>query len=130
MAAVCQEFPSECSLKELISSFPREWQGLFAALNVKESLAIHSGTKWLRDMRYSSSSLQKKNVICPHWPDLMRSLCQLFPMIVNKHVVFQQKFACFTLKIQRNMLCFIIYHSNSIFVDDIEVGRINCVVQI
>mgnify|MGYP002804026303 FL=1 len=124
MAAPYEEFPSESSLQELISSFPREWQGLFAALNVKESLAIHSGTKWLRDMYSRSASLQK-NLISPHWPDLTCSLCQLFPMVLNKHVAFQQKFACFTLKIQRNLLCFIVYHSNCIPVDDIEVGSLH-----
>ena len=118
MAAACEEFPSESLLQELISSFHREWQGLFAALNVKESLAIHSGTKWLRD---NSSQLQK-NFISPHWPDLLRSLCLLFPVVLNKDViVFQPKFACFTLKTQRNMLCFIVYHSDRIPVDDIKV---------
>ncbi len=119
MAAACQEFPSESLLQELISSFPHEWQGLFAALNVKESLAIDSGTKWLRD---NSSSL-RKSCIPPHWPDLVRSLCLLFPVVLNKRVVFQPKFACFTLKIQRNMLCFIVYHLGSIPIDDIKVGR-------
>lgn len=117
MATDCQEFPSESLLQELISSFPREWQGLFAALNVQESIAILFGTKWLRD----NSSCGQKNYISPHWPELIRSLCQLFPVILNNHVVFQPKFACFTFKIQRNMLCFIVYHSDSIAVDDIEV---------
>ena len=117
MASDCQEFPTESLLLDLISSFPRKWQGLFAALNVQESIAIPSGTKWLRD----SSSCEQKNYISPHWPDLIRSLCQLFPVILNNHVVFQAKFACFTFRIQRNMLCFIVYHSDSIPVDDIQV---------
>ena len=116
MASDCQEFPSESFLQELISSFPQKWQGLFAALNVQESIAISSGTKWLRD-----NSCEQKNYIRPHWPELIRSLCLMFPVILNNHVVFWPKFTCFTFKIQRNMLCFIVYHSDSIPVDDIKV---------
>ena len=119
MAVAWQDFPNEELLKELISSFPQEWQGLFAVLNVKESYAIHSGTKWLRD----NSSCEQKQSISPHWPDLLRALCQMFPVLANNNVVFQFKFACFTLKMQRNILCFVVYHSESIPVDAIKVSR-------
>ena len=117
MATNCEGYPSEASLQELISSFPHEWQGLFAALNVKECLAVQSGTSWLRDGSYSL----QKNFISPHWPDLVRSLCLAFPVLSEKEVIFQPKLACFTLKLQRNMLCFINYHCESIPVDDIKV---------
>ena len=120
MAAVCEEFPSEFLIQELISSFPRAWQGLFASLNVKESLAVHSGTKWLRDN--TQSVVKADRFISPHWPDLIRSLCLTFPVVLGEHVVFQPKFSCLTLKLQRNLLGFIVYYSEKIPGDDIKVG--------
>ncbi|XP_028393592.1 uncharacterized protein LOC114517938 [Dendronephthya gigantea] len=120
MAAVCEEFPSESLLHELISSFPRAWQGLFASLNVRESLAVHSGTKWLRDNSQSIVK-SKTDFISPHWPDLIRSLCLSFPVALGEHVIFQSKFSCFTLILQRNVLGFIVYYSEKIPVDDIKI---------
>ena len=111
------DFPSAACFQELISSFPQEWRGLFAALNVAESQAVPLGTKWLRDRAYSP----RKGHISPHWPDLMRALTLSFPVVFNAEVSFRPKFACLTLNLQRNLLSFIVFHSESIPKDDIEV---------
>lgn len=117
MASDLQNFPFDELTEKLISSFPKAWQGLFAALNVEESLAIVSASNWLR----SRSSNLFGNEIPPLWSTLLRSLCLEFPVLFNKFIFFQPKFACFSLNLQRNMLSFILYSVECIPVHDIKV---------
>lgn len=104
------DFPSPAQLQQLISSFPPEWQALFAALNVQESQAVPLGAKWLREKAFSLP----KGHVPPHWSNLMTALTSPFPVIYNTEVVFRPKFSCLTLNLQRNLLSFIVVNSESV----------------
>ena len=116
MANLQVDFPGPAQLQRLISSFPLKWQGLFAALNVPESQAIPLGAKWLREKSFSLP----EGHIPPHWSSLLRALTLPFPVIYKAEVVFRPKFSCLTLKLQRNLLSFIVVHSESVSQDDLE----------
>lgn len=103
------DFPPDNLLEVLISSFPKEWRGVFAALD-SEHLPVQAGTFWLR----KKSSIKTLSEIPPNWENFIDHIVNDFPVVLKGKLFFRPKILLFPLNIQRNTLAFISHHSYSI----------------
>jgi len=103
------DFPPDNLLEVLISSFPKEWRGVFAALD-SEHLPVQAATFWLR----KKSSIKTLSEIPPNWDNLIDHIVNDFPVVLKDKLFFRPKILLFPLNIQRNTLAFISHHSYSI----------------
>lgn len=101
------DFPPGNLLDGLISSFPKEWRGIFAALD-SEHLPVQAATFWLQ--KKSSNANERLSDIPPNWNDFIDHLASDFPVVLNDELFFRPKILLLPLNIQRNTLAFISHH--------------------
>jgi len=109
------DFPPVNLLDALISSFPKEWRGIFAALN-SEHLPVQAASFWLQ----KKSANERLSDIPPNFIDLIDHIVKDFPVVLNDKLFFKPKILFLPLNIQRNTLAFIAYHSSSVPVESLE----------
>ena len=109
------DFPPGDLLQVLISSFPKEWRGVFAALN-SELLPVQAATFWLR----KKSSNMKLSEIPPNWDNFIDHLASDFPVMFKDKLYFRPKILLLPLSIQRNTLGFISQHSYCLPVETLD----------
>ena len=109
------DFPPDNLLEVLISSFPKEWRGVFAALD-SESLPVQAATFWLRN----KSSNEKLSEIPPNWNNFIDHLVSDFPVVLKEKLFFRPKILLLPLSIQRNTLEFISHHSCSLQMETLD----------
>ena len=109
------DFPPGNLLEVLISSFPKEWRGVFAALD-SELLPVQAATFWFRK---KSSNIQLSE-IPPNWDNFIDHLASDFPVMFNDKLYFRPKILLLPLSIQRNTLGFISQHSCFIPVETLD----------
>ena len=109
------DFPPENLLEVLISSIPKEWRGVFTALD-SESLPVQAATFWLR----KKSSNKKLSEIPPNWDNFIDHLLSDFPVVLKDKLFFRPKILLLPLNIQRNTLGFICHHSCSIPLETLD----------
>ena len=109
------DFPPDNLLDVLISCFPKEWRGVFAALN-SEHLPVQTATFWLQ----KKSSNKTLSEIPPNWDNLIDHLVSDFPVVLKDKLFFRPKILLLSLNIQRNTLGFISHHSHSIPLETLD----------
>lgn len=109
------DFPPDNLLEVLISSFPKEWRGVFAALN-SEHLPVQTATFWLQ----KKSSNKKLSEIPPNWDNFIDHLVCDFPVVLKDKLFFRPKILLLSLNIQRDTLGFISHHSHSIPLETLD----------
>ena len=109
------DFPPRDLLDVVISSFPKEWRGIFAALN-SEHLAVQVASFWLQE----KSTKDRLPDIPPNFTDLIDHLVSDFPVVLNEKLFFKPKILLLPLNVQRNILALISYHSCSVPVECLE----------
>ena len=109
------DFPPGNLLEVLISSFPKEWRGVFAALD-SELLPVQAATFWFQK---KSSNIQLSE-IPPNWDNFIDHLASDFPVMFNDELYFRPKILLLPLSIQRNTLGFISQHSCFIPVETLD----------
>lgn len=109
------DFPPDKLLEVLISSFPKEWRGVFAALD-SEHLPVQAATFWLR----KKSSNKKLSEIPPNWDDFIDHLVNDFPVVLKDKLFFKPKILLLPLNLQRNTLGFISHHSYSLPMETLD----------
>ncbi|XP_078373737.1 uncharacterized protein LOC144657283 [Oculina patagonica] len=100
------DFPPANLLEALISSFPNEWRGIFAALD-SQHLPVQAAKFWLE----KKPSSEKLSDIPPNWNDFIEHLVSDFPVVLNDKLFFKPKILLLPLNMQRNTLAFISHHS-------------------
>lgn len=110
------DFPPVNLLDTLISSFPKEWRGIFAALD-SENFPVQAATFWLQK---KSSNNMLLSDIPPNWNDFIDHLVSDFPVVLNDKLFFKPRILLLPLSIQRNALGFISYHSCVVPVESLE----------
>ena len=100
------DFPPRDVLDVVISSFPKEWRGVFAALN-SEHFAVQVASFWLQEKSAKDRLLD----IPPNFTDLIDHLVSNFPVVLNEKLFFKPKILFLPLNMQRNILALISYHS-------------------
>ncbi|XP_068754627.1 uncharacterized protein [Montipora capricornis] len=103
------DFPPAGLLEAVISSFPRQWRGVFSSLN-SEDLAVQAGSFWLQQ----KSVNEKLSDISPNFIDFIDHLVSDFPVVLNDKLFFKPKILLLPLNMQRNTLAFIDCHSFSL----------------
>ena len=109
------DFPPRDVLDVVISSFPKEWRGVFAALN-SEHLAVQVASFWLQEKSAKDRLLD----IPPNFTDLIDHLVSNFPVVLNEKLFFKPKILLLPLNMQRNILALISYHSCSVPTECLE----------
>ena len=109
------DFPPGNFLEVLISSFPKEWRGVFAALD-SELLPVQAATFWLQ----KKSSNIKLSEILPNLDNFIDHLASDFPVMFKDKLFFKPKILLLPLSIQRNTLAFISQHSHSLPVETLD----------
>ena len=101
------DFPPVNLLDTLISSFPKEWRGIFAALN-SEHLPVQAAKFWFQK-KLSNDRLCD---IPPNWTDFINHLASDYPVVLNDKLFLRPKILLLPLNIQRNTLAFILHQSS------------------
>lgn len=109
------DFPPDNLLEVLISSFPKEWRGVFAALD-SEHLPVQAAIFWLR----KKSSNEMLSEIPPNWENFIDHLVSDFPVVLKDKLFFRPKILLLPLNIQRNTLGFISQRSYSIPLETLD----------
>lgn len=109
------DFPPDNLLEVLISSFPKEWRGVFAALD-SEHLPVQAAIFWLR----KKSSNEMLSEIPPNWENFIDHLLSDFPVVLKDKLFFRPKILLLPLNIQRNTLGFISQRSYSIPLETLD----------
>lgn len=109
------DFPPRDLLDVVISSFPKAWRGIFAALN-SEHLAVQVASFWLQEKSAKDRLLD----IPPNFTDLIDHLLSDFPVVLNEKLFLKPKILLLPLNIQRNILALISYHSGSVPMECLE----------
>lgn len=109
------DFPPGDLLEVIISSFPKEWRGVFAALD-SELLPVQAATFWLRK-KSSNIKLSEKP---PNWDNFIDHLASDFPVMFKDKLCFRPKLLLLPLSIQRNTLGFISQHRYSLPVETLD----------
>lgn len=109
------DFPPVNLLNTLISSFPSEWRGIFAALN-SEFSPVQAARFWLQK-KLSSNRLSD---IPPNWTDFVNHLASDFPVVLDNRLFFKPKLLLLPLNMQRNTLAFILQQSNVLPSESLE----------
>lgn len=109
------DFPPDNLLEVLISSFPKEWRGVFAALD-SEHLPVQAAIFWLR----KKSSNEMLSEIPPNWENFIDHLLSDFPVVLKDKLFFRPKILLLPLNIQRNALGFISQRSYSIPLETLD----------
>lgn len=97
-----EEFPSHGLLDSLVSSFPKEWRGIFAPFT-SEHFAVQAACLWLQ----KKSANERRSEIPPNFIDLIDHLVSDFPVVLNERLLFKPKILLLPLNMQRNTLAFI-----------------------
>lgn len=109
------DFPPVNLLHALISSFPKEWHGIFAALN-SEHLPVQAASFWLQ----KTHANEKLSDIPPNFIDLIAELVNDFPVVLNDKLFFKPKILLLPLNIQRTILAFLAHRSCSVPVESLD----------
>jgi len=109
------DFPPDNLLEVLISSFPKEWRGVFVALD-SEHLPVQAAIFWLR----KKSSNEMLSEIPPNWENFIDHLVSDFPVVLKDKLFFRPKILLLPLNIQRSTLGFISQRSYSIPLETLD----------
>lgn len=111
------DFPPGNLLDALISSFPKEWRGIFAALDSEHS-PVQAATFWLQ--KKSSNANERLSDIPPNWNDFIDHLASDFPVVLNDELFFRPKIFLLPLNMQRNTLAVISHHIDFLPVETLD----------